>query len=130
MVGSSFVSLISCLHYLTYDIFVGPTDVIPIWATKEVMMSLSSSVARQACRIWLYWNSKIRTLLVQTAPYNVCICETGSDDELNAKWTTMVQASLLEWEKMVQLEAILGEGEDHEDDYGEHEAEDDDEFDT
>lgn len=25
---------------------------------------------------------------------------------------------------------LLGEGEDHEDDYGEHEAEDDDEFDT
>ncbi|KAH9812334.1 hypothetical protein DFH28DRAFT_1084488 [Melampsora americana] len=98
------------------------SDILPIWATsKEVMMALTSTVARQSCRNWLRWNSNILVLLDETAAYNVC--ETFTDDELKAKWRSMFEFSLQEWEKMVQIETIIGIGRDEEDD--EHPLNDD-----
>ncbi|EGG03984.1 uncharacterized protein MELLADRAFT_89768 [Melampsora larici-populina 98AG31] len=81
------------------------TDVIPNWTSKDVMMSLTSTVARQADRIWLRWNQKILFLLDATANDNVC--KTFSDAELKAKWRSMVQFTLQEWERMVRIQNIL-----------------------
>ena len=99
---------------------------LPTWASKEVMLSLTSSVSRQSCRIWHNWNNIISSLLAETAPYNVC--SGGDDGVLNAKWITMVQASLLGWENnVVYGQAIIGEEEN--DDENEREDIDEDEFD-
>ncbi|KAH9821716.1 hypothetical protein DFH28DRAFT_1078971 [Melampsora americana] len=82
---------------------------------KDVMMALTETLTRQACRNWLRWNSKILVLLDKTADYNVC--ETTSNDELKAKWTSMMEFTLQEWENMVQIQTLNGEQEDDDDEW-------------
>jgi hypothetical protein len=108
-------------------------DIIPTWATKDVMLAITSSLSRLAWRTWLSWNSKVITLLNHSEPYNVC--KTGSsDEELQYQWRAMVKASLVEWEKLVQLQTILGEEEGNEEylwrDVEEGNEQDEDEFDN
>ncbi|KAH9808496.1 hypothetical protein DFH28DRAFT_1087716 [Melampsora americana] len=56
-------------------------DVLPIWAASKD------------------WNSKILVLLDETAADHVC--ETCSDEKLKAKWSSMFEFALQEWEKMI-----------------------------
>jgi hypothetical protein len=79
------------------------------------MMTLTDTIARQACRNWLRWNSKILVFLDETAAYNVC--ETTSDDELKAKWMSMMEFTLQEWENMVQIQTLNGEQDDDDDEW-------------
>ncbi|KAH9811811.1 hypothetical protein DFH28DRAFT_931486 [Melampsora americana] len=104
-------------------------DIIPTWANKDVMLAITSNLSREAWRLWLSWNGKIISLLHESEPYNVC--ETGSDDELQDQWRTMVKKCLAEWEMMVHVPTIVAEEDEIGDDDGDDEIveHDEDEFD-
>lgn len=78
--------------------------------SKAMLLALHTTLSQKACRLWLSWNGHMKSLISSTI--GLIERDINQDEQLQAKWDTMIRKSLQDWSRIVGQESIVVEIDD------------------